>query len=261
MEQKTLRKFLSFGNVLALIITLGINALANIIPIGGNTTGEVSGQYPSLFTPAGITFSIWGLIYLLLLLFAVYQTLCSFKQKEVSFVKKIGGWFIGASAANCLWIIAWHNEQILLSWFLIIALLVSLIGIYLSLNIGNSFKNAPERYFVHLPFSIYLGWASVATIANTVILFIHQGWQFFGLTDVFWTVVLLVITILLGLFVMLKRNDIYFALVIDWALIGILIKHLSMQGDLLYPIAGTTVTGLVLITAGIVMQIFRGKVY
>lgn len=207
------------GNIVALVIVITVNSLANILRFGGNTTGEVSDKYYSLFTPAGFTFAIWSLIYLLLAIFVVYQSLPS--QRDNESLARISVWFKVGCAANALWMFAWHLEWIMVALLLMILLLVSLAAIYRSLGVVNRAASAGERWFVQLPFSVYLGWITVATIANISSVQTALGWNHLGLEEVSWTLVKLAAAGAITAVVTLRRNDVAFALVVGWAAFGI----------------------------------------
>ncbi|MEM2873797.1 MAG: TspO/MBR family protein [Nitrososphaerales archaeon] len=219
--------FLQGANLGALLMLIVVNALANILPLNGKTTAEISDSYPNLFTPAGYVFSIWGLIYALLLIFAVYQALLS--QREKTFLHKIGFFFVLSCIANISWIFLWHYEQIILSLALMFVLLITLIVIYLRLNIGRSDAPLKERLYVHLPFSVYLGWITVAPIANVAAALTAINWDGWGISDVTWTILVIIIAMIITLSVIITRKDIAFSLVIVWALIGIIIKQIENQ--------------------------------
>ena len=207
------------GNILGIITVIAINGLANALPINGQGTGQVSAKYESLFTPAGYTFSIWGLIYLSLLAYVVYQALPA--QRENALLAKIGPYFLLNCAANSAWIFAWHYELMLLSLFLMLVILGSLIRIYQILGIANGPASPGRRLFVHLPFSIYTGWITVATIANISAVQTAWNWNSLGLAPVSWTLVKLALAGAIGALVVLRRGDIAFALVVAWAAFGI----------------------------------------
>lgn len=212
-------KILRILNFIALIATITINGLANTLPINGMLTGEVSDSFLALFTPAGYVFAIWGLIYLALTAFAVYQILPS--QKENSRIERIGIWFILANLFNGAWIFAWHYLQFVLSLVFMLGLLVSLIAIYLRLGIGISKTNPKDRWFLEVPFSIYLGWISVATIANVSVVLLDLNWTGFGVSETVWTIIMLVIGTILGLLITYLRSEVFYTLVLIWAFIGI----------------------------------------
>ena len=219
---------LSILNLLAFLITIVINSLANALPINGKTTGELSDLYPNLFVPAGITFSIWGVIYLLLLAFIIYQTILVFKSsKDGVAIKAIGPWFILSSLANCCWIIAWHYLLPELSLLIMIFLLVSLIRIYLNLEKVRNKSIVIEKWIVYPIFSIYLGWVTVATIANVTTVLVHWGWGGGFIGEPNWTIVMMLVAISLGVYFAVFRREIPFTLVIVWALYGIYLKRMN----------------------------------
>lgn len=208
-----------------------INALSNILPINNRGTEEISDQYSNLFAPAGITFSIWGLIYLLLFLYTIYQMGCWQKKPEKSREKlfqEIGILFIMTSILNATWIFAWHYDYILWSVVIMLCLLTFLIKIA---NILRKEKMSwKDHLLIKLPFSIYFGWITVATIANITILLVKYNWNGFGLTEQFWTIAILLIGALIGIIRMSYDRNLPYGLVFVWAYSGILYKHLSPYG-------------------------------
>jgi hypothetical protein len=237
-----------------------VNGLANALPLNGKTTGQVSDQYPNLFVPAGFTFLIWGVIYLLLAAFVVYQLILALRGSEegVRLAGRIGPLFLLSCFSNGGWIFAWHFERVGVSVLIMLVLLGSLIGIYERLRMGGGKAAASERYLVRLPFSVYLGWITIATIVNVTAFLVARGWNGFGLPDSFWTVVVVLVGILITLVVLFRRRDIPFALVVDWALVGILFKRLSYDEEPIISILIGIIAGLFLITAGILFQILQG---
>ena len=198
-----------------------VNALANILPINNRGTGEISDSYANIFAPAGLTFSIWGLIYLLLGAFVIYQF---FYNKK--FLEEIRYYFILTSIANILWIFSWHYDYILASLFLMVILLVYLIKIALILSKQKfSLKN---EILISLPFSIYFGWVTVATIANVTVFLVSVNWNGFGLSDQFWTITVILIGTLIGMLTMFKIKKIAYGLVFVWAYFGIWYKHTTV---------------------------------
>jgi hypothetical protein len=254
---------LSILNLLGFLGTVVVNALANILPINNKTTGELSDLYPNLFTPAALTFAIWGVIYVLLGIFVVYQLMPSTRRdaQKVYFVQRIGPLFFISCLANIGWIFAWHYEMVSLSLVLMLILLGCLLAIYLRLNIGKSEAPKAEKYFVHLPFSVYLGWITIATIANVTALLVNINWNAWGLGEQFWAVAVIIVGIAIALSVLFTRKDIYYCLVVDWALAGILIKRLSPTEMPAQSVVVVTIVGLVLITGGVIAQLVRKKVY
>lgn len=254
---------LAILNLVGFAGTVAVNALANIIPINNISTGEVSDLYPNLFTPAGLTFSIWGLIYVLLGIFAVYQLMPSFRRdpQKAELIHKIGPLFFISCLANSGWIFAWHYQSIGLSLVLMLALLASLLAIYLRLGIGRAELSRAGRYLVHLPFSVYLGWITVATIANVAIMLVDLNWGAFGLGEQFWAAAVIIVGTVIGLSMLFTRRDIYYCLVVDWALLGILLKRLADDTGHDQTVVYVTVAGLAILTIGVVLQVLRRRVY
>ncbi len=168
-------------SALSLVGTLTVNALANILPLGGIQTGEVAWKYDNLFVPAGFTFSIWGVIYLLLIIFCV-----RFFFAKTETVRRLAPWFIASNLLNMGWMFAWHHLLIGLSLALMLALLASLIGFYLATRSVTSDQPGAERLGKRLPASVYLGWITVATIANASAFLTSVGWNGFGLSPEIW---------------------------------------------------------------------------
>jgi hypothetical protein len=210
-------------NVAAVLATIVVNGLANALPFNGLTTGEISDRFQVYFVPAGYVFSIWGLIYLGLIAFAVYQVLPA--QRENPWLRKLGYLPAASCAANVTWLLLWHYEQFVLTLVAMVALLLLLIASYLRLNIGREPVDAAERWTVHVPFSIYLGWVTVATIANVTSVLDYLNWGGWGIGGQAWAVIMLAAAVLITLAVSLTRGDVAYALVIVWATVGIGVKH------------------------------------
>jgi hypothetical protein len=229
MDIKNKHVLLVAGNSIAVIATIIVNALAIILPLNGKTTQELSDNIPNLFVPAGITFFIWSIIYIFLIVFMLYQIIESSKKEraEMTAIYKIGGWFMLASLANVIWIFLWHYEYVYFSLLAMLVLLISLIMIYLRLNIGLSTASLREKLAVHVTISIYLGWISVATIANVVAVLVTADVGELFLGQVTWTILVIAVVTILTILILLRRKDIAYGLVIVWALLGIIIKRLG----------------------------------
>ena len=261
-------KSLSMGtlrilNWIGFIATVTVNALAVILPLNGQDTGKLSDSYPNLFVPAGITFSIWGVIYLLLLLFSLYQSgLFSLKgQKSSPAVERMGTLFFFISLANVMWIFMWHYLQVALSMLVMLALLGLLMAAYIRLA---AIPGSPrEKWFVKVPISVYMGWISVATIANATALLVHSKWNGWGLSETGWTIIMIAIAALLAIYMLLAKKDIAFSLVVVWALLGIRIKQITTFESAYPGIITTAVIGMVLVSACIIfvaVKSFQGSV-
>lgn len=204
-------------NLIAYILVVTVNALANALPLNGQTTGEISNRLNVLFTPAGYVFSIWGLIYLLLGIWVIRQFPKS--RRDLPIYQETSGLFVLSSILNSLWIFMWHYEFFGLSVIVMLLLLFTLIRLYTNL------KAADASFFDLLPFSVYLGWISVATIANISYYLTYIDWDGFGLSDSIWTFILLLIATILALTFLKKENDWVYPLVFVWAFIGIGVKN------------------------------------
>ena len=228
MNNKILQ-LLQVGNIAAVILTIIVNGLANILPIGGKYTGELSDNIPNLFVPAGLTFAIWGIIYVLIILFAIYLAKDMFKKEKTTkpFLEKISFFFILANLANIIWIFLWHYEQILLSLLAMILLFISLLMIYLRLNIGIEKVSMKEKLFVHVPISVYIGWITVATIANVTAVLVTVNWDGFGISEQIWTMLVIIVATIITILILVTKKDYAYSAVIVWALIGIYIKRIA----------------------------------
>lgn len=219
--------------VITFVMMISVNVLANVIPINGVSTGRVSDSYPNLFAPAGVTFTIWGLIYLLLTLHTLYQ-IGFFRGAKAYFndtqLQKIAIAFSISSLVNSVWIFSWHYKVIPLSMILMILLLICLI--YIIKIINEQSLTLKEHILINLPFSVYFGWITVATIANVTTFFVSIGWKGLGLQDSTWTVIMLAIGSLIGVLTAVRFNDIAYIFVFIWAYIGILIKNMGTLGFL-----------------------------
>jgi hypothetical protein len=212
---------------IAYVAMVVVNFLANGLPINNRGTGEISDAYPNLFAPAGPAFSIWGLIYLLLGIYVIYQFVKK-EQKTEDLIQKINPFFIVTSLANISWIFAWHYDYIGLSVCIMAVLLISLIKIADILRVAQF--TSTEKFFIRAPFSIYFGWITVATIANISVFLVSIDWNGFGLAESVWTCIILLVGALIGILRMNKDKNIAYGLVLVWAYSWILFKHLSTGG-------------------------------
>lgn len=216
-------------NILGFIAVVAVNALAVLLPINGRSTEELSDMYPNLFVPAGITFSIWGAIYALLFLFTLYQAWDLFGGKEdrTWFVDRTGLLYLASSLLNIGWILAWHYGRVLLSVMIMLSLLLTLIVLYLSIEEGpQSFWG---RLVAKYPISVYLGWISVATIANITSLLVSTGWKGFGFSEEAWAFIMMGMAAFLAVLMRLIKGDIPYGLAVIWAFAGIAMKRLGAQ--------------------------------
>jgi hypothetical protein len=209
-----LRYILVIVSLLAVITT---NALANILPLNGQTTGEISNRLPVLFTPAGYVFSIWSLIYLLLIFWVIGLWRNRFNKDALYERRSL--LFIISCVFNIAWIFLWHYEYFLLTVLVMISLLLTLIILY------RTYPVQDNRLSSRLPISIYLGWISVATIANISYVLTVYVWGGWGLSDPLWAVIMMTIGAALALHIRFHHFDIAYPAVFIWAFIGIAVRN------------------------------------
>jgi len=215
---------LRWANIVAFVLTVLVNGLAGSTTIlGGKNTAQISDANPTLITPAGYVFSIWGVIYILLGIFVVFQALPGEQGKSSQ--KKISWLFVLSSILNIAWLFLWQFEYLSLSVVLMFLLLATLILIYLRLGIGKSKVTTREKLAVHVPFSVYLGWITIASIANVAVTLVSVNWNGFGIAPETWATLVIIVALLITMLVLATRKDIAYGLVIVWALVGIAVKQ------------------------------------
>ncbi len=208
--------------ILTIAATIAVNVLADALPINGLGTGQISDLFKVYFVPAGYVFSIWGLIYLGLIAFAVFQALPA--QRQNPRLRNTGWWICLGSLANIAWIFLWHYEMFALTVVAMLVLLGTLIVTYLRLGIGRTTVTPAERYTTQLTFSIYLGWITVATVANITSLLDYLNWSGFGIAPEIWMGIVLAAVLLIAVLMNFTRRDVAYTAVILWALAGIAVK-------------------------------------
>lgn len=263
MTKRESRLVLAVANVVGFVAVVVVNVLAVTLPIAGKDTGQLSDQYPNLFVPAGLTFSIWGVIYLALAAFVAYGLVFPLQREAPaeSFMERIGALFLVTCAANIGWIFSWHYELLPLSLLLMVLLLGSLIALYLRLDIGRSGNARAVKYLIHLPVSLYLGWISIATIANVTALLVAYHWGGFGAAGYVWAVSMMGVGIALAAVMLFLRRDLFYSLVVDWALLGIYLKRVADRSEASRIVAIAALCGLALVSAAILVQLVRRRVY
>ena len=215
---------LAIATLLAILGTLVVNTLSNIRPPGGQNVGEIANTLLAgvLITPANYAFAIWGVIYLGLIAYGIYQL--GQRQRRDSTIRQVNGLLIGACIAQMIWIYLFTLQYFWLSILAMLGILLSLIAIYLRLHIGRPGASRSRRWFAHYPFSVYLGWISVATVVNIASALHVAGWQGAGLS-LGWTIALILITATIAAIVIGTRRDVAFTLVYLWAYGAIAVRH------------------------------------
>jgi translocator protein len=247
---------LKWSNIIAYAFTVIVNSLAgSTMLIGGVNTAQISDSNPTLITPAGYVFAIWGIIYVLLGVFVIFQALPSQKEKE--YKKKIGWLFVLSSIGNIAWLFLWQYKFLSLSVILMFLLLATLILIYLRLGIGKSPVTMREKLAIHVPFSVYLGWITIASIANVSVTLVSVNWNGFGISPEIWATLIIIVALLITLLVIATRRDIAYSLVIVWALIGIAVKQSGNQNIVTLTEASAIVILLALATTILLSKLKR----
>jgi hypothetical protein len=214
-----------------------MNYLANALPLNNRTTGELSDSFPNLFVPAGITFSIWGVIYLLLIVYCIVQ----FTGSNQSVIADIGWFFAISCVLNGLWIVFWHYGKLPASLIVMIGLLISLI--YINLYI----RELPFG-FIKAAFGVYLGWICIATIANVTALLVDTGWNGFGISEEAWTIIMILVGTLLVTLTLYRLANPFIGLSVIWAFTGIILKrHEDFRSIVITAAAGITIVTIVTI--------------
>jgi hypothetical protein len=209
--------------ILATLLTITVNALANILPINGQGTGEISDRFDIYFVPAGYVFSIWGLIYLGLIAFTIYQALPA--QRENQLLQKIYPAYWVGNLANAAWVFLWHYEFFPLTLAAMLTILATLLYIYIQLASAGFELDRNQKWLVKFPFSVYLGWISVATIANISQVLFFFDWGGWGIPSANWAVIMIAVAAMLGLLMQWRENDSLYVLVLVWAFVGIAISQ------------------------------------
>ncbi len=249
MSNRTVHPLL---NLLAVIVTIVVNGLADALPINGLGTGEISDRFQVFFVPAGYVFAIWGLIYIGLLAFGIYQALPA--QRANPRLARLGWLFILSCGLNCAWIFLWHYLLFPLTGLVIVLLLLTLITIYRRLDVGRAPVTRAERWSVDAPFSLYLGWVSVATIANLSDVLNGWGWNGTDPAALAWTLVMLAAGVGLAVAMRYLRRDAVYGGVVVWAFIGIALKQAATPA-----VAVAAWVGAALVVAALVVLALPGQ--
>lgn len=209
-------------NLVAFVVTVVINGMAVSLPLNGLTTAEISDRFPVLVTPANYVFSIWSVIYLLLAAFTIWQALP--RNRTDATLRSIGYLPAVAGALNALWVVLWHFEVFALTVPVMLGLLLTLIAIHVGVR-GVRAGGGAQRWLVGLPFSVYLGWITIATIANISQMLYWAGYRGDPLGAELWTIAVLATGVAITAVMLLREADWAYALVIIWAYVGIAAKQ------------------------------------
>lgn len=243
------------ANVVFVILTLAVNSLSQIIPFNGQTSAQIANRYAerTYFLPANYVFSIWGIIYIGMIAFAVYQALPA--QRENPRLRRIGYWFVLSCIANATWLVLFHWNQFALSTVAMIVLLVALVRVYLILRDGQPISRF-EFWCVRVPMSIYFAWITVATVANFTYVGVDANWDGFGIAYDTWGAIMLVVAGIIAGAVAVINRDLAYMGVIVWAFVGIVVRHTNVSPVAL---AAGIMAGVVGVGALIAFGMGRGQ--
>lgn len=254
MRSSTLDRLRPWLTLAAIVATLAVNTYTNLAPPTGVNIGQLANTvFASVaIIPANYAFAIWGLIYLGLIALGIYQLRSD--QRQNPDLRITGYGLIIACLSQIAWVYLFLYRQFWWSVLAMLGILLPLIYIYLKLGIGQRPVSRADRWYVHYPISIYLGWISVATVVNVASALYDSGWQGGGLSTEVWTVLLAGVATLLGGTLVLQRRDRAYPLVIVWALVAIGIKQMAR------PVIALPVVGMVVILVLLVLWSGQQKV-
>jgi hypothetical protein len=247
-------------SALSYVGMVAVNGLANALPLNGITTGEVSDAYFNLFAPAGVTFAIWGVIYVLLAILVVQTFLVTAPEMQL---RKVLWAFSVSSWANTLWIIFWHQQTIPITLVLILIVFVSLWFAVLTLNSVRLDQKASK--WLMMPLQVYVAWISVAVIANATTALVSLDFDGWGIDPAWWTMAVMGVGALVAILSAKSLRSSAILAVFTWAYFGILLKHVSVNPGFNYAYPGVIVTASAALAAfvfawlGLYQQRFQSK--
>lgn len=250
-------KLLAVLNLVFYVLAFTVSMLSQVKIFNNQTNADVSAKYPTVFTPAGITFSIWGLIYALLFAFVIYHLIESRKKgiedEANQAIDKIGYLFIINNIATTLWVFAFSYEQIGFSLFLMFVQLITLTLITIKLEIYRPHTSLSSRLFTQIPLTVYFAWICVATLANASVYLISINWVG-GYSEQKWAIILIWLTVALSIYINIQKKNPYYGLVIIWALFGIYLKLHAIDYNTYRDVILTTWVALAIVGLTVIIR-------
>ena len=244
-------------NILTTIAMITVNGMANALPINGLNTGQISAFYPNALVPAGFTFSIWLVIYILVIGYCIFQ-LSGFRHPDIrQTVEKVGPLFALTNILNASWILAWHYRQVTLSLLIMLVLLMALTAIHLRLPIPDRTRSLQNKIWVQTTFSVYLGWIMTATIANATAWLVHKGWSGSPLSEDAWAIIMILAAGALSILMLLRRSNRIIPLVTVWSAGGIVARQYGANGFNTVALTGSLVCASLLLA--VILSAFQGR--
>lgn len=251
-----MKKRLSVLNLFSVLLVIVINYTTQAMRVNETTIGEVSNKYFNLFTPASYAFAIWGLIFIALIAYGIYQIqIAFFSDKLGKFIEDTGYWFIITNILNCIWVFVFAYDYIGISVLIMLGILFSLVKIILNTNMKIKQFTTSDYIFGRFPIGIYSGWIAVATIANISAYLAKLQWDGAFLSEANWTITIIIVAIALYLIILFKRNILEFAAVGVWALFAIYIRHQHEYKNIAY----TAITGCSILLIAILWKAYKNR--
>ena len=220
-----MKKIYAILNLVSIVGIIFWNYYANSAGINGNSVGSLSDEYANLFTPAGYAFSIWGLIFIGLLILGIYVMKIAFDSAASNdVINRIGPWLIIANIGNGLWLWFWLNEMTGVSVLVMLVILISLLTLMVRLGISTSDVSKDIKRMIYWPIACYTGWITVAAVANISAYLAKLNWSWL-FDEITWTVIMIIIAAVLYLLVLRTRKSFIFASVGVWAFVAIAVRH------------------------------------
>ncbi|MXV51217.1 hypothetical protein GS399_09575 [Pedobacter sp. HMF7647] len=255
------RKPLAALNIVFFIVACAVSNLSSFKIFRSRDIGSISDKFGTIFAPTGITFSIWGVIYISLLGFCIYHLRKAYSsdanKESTTEILQINWLFIINNLAVAAWVFAWLYEKLAISVILMLIQLITLLLINIRLSIYDPSRSANSRIFTQWPLSIYFAWICIATIANISTWLVSIGWRGMGISDSYWTIIMIGIASLITLFVVLVRRNVFFGLVVIWALYGIVLKRNEVNGQLYHDVILACWGGIVFIALAAIIQLYK----
>ncbi len=244
MDHTTSDRRRQWATVVVFVATVAVNAAANVLPINGQQTGAISDRFDVLVIPAGYVFSIWSLIYLLLAAFTVDQARPSRAADPT--LRRLGWLPAVTGVLNTGWLLLFHYEAFVLTVPVMVTLLIVLIAINAITFADRARLNGASRWTVRLPFSVYLGWITVATIANIAQTLDAAGFDAFGIDPPVVASAVLLLGMAIAVTFVARFADVAYGAVIVWAYAGIAVREMET------PLVPWVAAGGALIVAGLI---------
>ncbi|WP_289644241.1 tryptophan-rich sensory protein [Maribacter aestuarii] len=249
-------KKLAVLNLFSVVLVIAVNYISQALRLNNTTIGEISAKYDNLFTPASYAFAIWGIIFISLLAYGIFQVRRAFfSDKQSEFIQETGYWFLASNLLNAAWVFAFVYDFTGLSVIIMLGILFSLIKIILNMNMERWDAPITTIAFVWWPICIYSGWIAVATIANIAAYLSKLGWSGNPLSEISWTIIMIGIATLLNLLMVWMRNMREFAFVGVWALFAIYIRHKETLENIAY----SALIGSILLLGAILVHGYKNR--